>query len=114
MEARMLEEAHAVVVLLTGRYSNRLLVMGLAGGDAEDAVVSPQGAMLVKPGVGVTGLHCIETGEDLKLDEDYAVFHTGNPSDFVERFVPALRTAITELGWPSVRSALTDYLASQE
>jgi len=109
----MLEQAHAVVVLLTARYSNRLLVMGLTGGDSEDAVVSPEGAMVVKPGIHVTGLHCIETGENLSLDRDYAVFHTGKPRDFVAVFVPALRDAIERLGWPSVRTSLTDYLSSQ-
>ena len=73
----MLEQAHSVVVLLTSDYSHHLLVMGLAGGDMDDDVLSAQGATVVRPGVAVTSLHCIETGDDLEVDENYAVFHTG-------------------------------------
>jgi hypothetical protein len=110
----MLEQAHSVIVLLTPRFSNMLLVLGLAGGDIEDAVLSSEGAMVIKPGVAVTKVHCIETGEDLTLDSDYAVFHTGKPATFVAEFVPALRTAIGMLGWPSVREKLEDFLASKD
>ena len=47
----MLEQAHSVVVLLTSDYSHHLLVMGLAGGDMDDDVLSAQGATVVRPGV---------------------------------------------------------------
>ena len=109
----MLEAAHSVVVLLTAKYHNRMLVLGLAGGGSDDVMISTGGAMVVKPGVAVTNVHCIETGDDLKLDEDYAVFHTGEPDGFVERFVPVLRTAVQQLGWPTVRDSLKEYLNSQ-
>jgi hypothetical protein len=108
----MLESAHAVVVLLTPRFHKRLLVLGLEGGDSSDVVVTPDGAMIVDPGVRVTGLHCIESGMDLTLDEDYAVFHTGKPAEFVERFVPVLRAAIEKLGWARVRDSLNEFLKS--
>ena len=108
----MLETAHSVVVLLTPRFHNRLVVVSLVHGDFADVLMTAQGSMVVRPGVGVVGLHCIETGEDLRLDRDYAVFHTGKPQDFVDRFVPALRIAIAEVGWPRVRDSLRDYLAS--
>lgn len=110
----MLEAVPSVVVLLTPRFHNRLLVMGLAGGTASDVVVAEDGAMVVEPGVTVTGLHCIETGTDLELDLDYAVFHTGKPDDFVERFVPALRTAVAKMGWPKVKESLKDYLSGRQ
>lgn len=106
----MLETVHSVVVLLTTRYTHRLLVMSLAGGHADDVVVSPAGSMVVSPGVAVRALHCIETGEDLTLDEDYAVFHTGDPQGFTERFVPALRAAVAQIGWPTVKASLQKYL----
>ena len=109
----MLDKAHSVVVLLTREYSRRLLVMGLAGGDIEDAVLTAEGAMVVRPGVSVTNLHCIETGEDLTLDRDYAVFHTGKPARFVAQFVPALRTAVEMVGWAKVKSSLEEYLAGE-
>ena len=108
----MLETAHSVVVLLTHRYDNRPIVVSLAGGEAEHVLMTAQGAMVVQPGVAVVGLHCIETGSDLVLDRDYALFHTGEPRDFVDRFVPALHAAIAEVGWPRVRDSLRDYLAS--
>lgn len=107
----MLETVPSVVVLLNTRFHSRLLVLGLAGGHSEDAVITDGGAIVVEPGVAVTSLHCIETGEDLELDEDYAVFHTGEPEGFVERFVPVLHVAVAQLGWPHVRAALQDYLA---
>jgi len=110
----MLDAAYSVVVLLTPKYHNMALVVGLAGGDAHDVDVSTGGAILVRPGVSVTDVHCIETGEDLVLDRDYALFHTGEPDDFVVRFVPVLRTAIRELGWPVVRDSLKDHLASRD
>jgi len=109
----MLENVHSVVVLLTDRYSHRLLVLELGGGDASDVLVTQGGAMIVDPGVAVTGLHCIESGEDLTLDEEYAVFHTGKPTEFVETFVPVLRAAIAQLGWPKVRDSLNDFLRSR-
>lgn len=109
----MLNEAASVVVLLTERYHNRLLVVALKGGDSNDVMMTDGGAMVVEPGVAVTGLHCIETGEDLRLDEEYAVFHTGQPQDFVTRFVPVLRTAVAQLGWPQVRTSLRAYLAKR-
>lgn len=108
----MLEAAHTVVVLLTTKYHNRLLVLGLAGGDSEDVLVSSEGTMVVKPGVSVTGIHCIEANQDLALDTDYALFHTGEPDAFVERFVPVLRQAIQQIGWATVRDSLKEYLAS--
>jgi hypothetical protein len=109
----MLETVPSVVVLLTTRFHNRLLAMSLAGGASDDVVVTPDGAMVVEPGVSVLGLHCIETGEDLVLDRDFAVFHTGKPTQFVDEFVPALRTAVAQLGWPRVRDSLKDYLAGR-
>ena len=110
----MLERAHSVVVLLTSKYSYHLLVMGLTGGDMDDVVLSAQGAMVVRPGVAVTSLHCIETGDDLEVDEDYAVFHTGKPATFVAQFVPALRTAVAMVGWPKVKDSLQDYLSAAD
>ncbi len=110
----MLEKAHSVVVLLTSKYSHHLLVMGLAGGDMEDAVLSAQGAIVVRPGVAVTNVHCIETGEDLAIDSDYAVFHTGKPATFVAQFVPALRTAVSMVGWEKVKESLQDYLSTSD
>ncbi len=110
----MLEHAHSIVVLLTARYSNKLLVLGLSGGDVEDAVLSAEGALVVRPGVAVTGAHCIETGEDLVLDEDYVVFHTDRPATFVAEFVPALRTAVEMVGWPKVRATLRQYLEEKD
>lgn len=107
----MLEGAHTVVVLLTTRYHNKLLVLGLAGGTSDDVVVAEGGAMVVRPGVAVTNVHCIESGENLTLDEDYALFHTGDPDAFVARFVPVLRTAIQSVGWPTVRDSLKEHLA---
>ena len=53
----MLEKAHSVVVLLTPRHDNRLIVVSLAGGDAEDVLMTARGALVVQPGVGVVGLH---------------------------------------------------------
>ena len=107
----MLEAAHTVVVLLTRKYDNHLLVLGLGGSDSDDVVRSSNGIMVVKPGANVTGVHCIELGEDLKLDEDYALFHTGDPDAFVARFIPLLRPAIERLGWIQVRDSLKEYLA---
>jgi hypothetical protein len=46
----MLEQAHSIVVLLTSEFSHHLLVMALAGGDVEDAVLSAEGAIVVRPG----------------------------------------------------------------
>lgn len=108
----MLEFSHSVVVLLTRRYSRKLLVIGLAGGDVTEAVLSAEGAMVIRPGVSVTQLHCIETGEDLTLDHDYVVFSTARPANFVAQFVPALRTAVEIVGWHKVKDSLQDYLAS--
>ena len=108
----MLEAAHSVVVLLTSRYSHRLVLMNLVGGDSEDVLMTPEGAMIVQPGVAVAGLHCIETGENLILDRDYALFHTGKPAEFVEQFVPVLRMAIEQVGWIQVRDSLKSYLNS--
>lgn len=107
----MLEAAHTVVVLLKAKYHDRLLVLGLGGGDSEDMVLSSDGVMVVRPGVSVTGVHCIELGDDLKLDEDYALFHTGDPDAFVTRFIPVLRSAVQTLGWIKVRDSLKEYLA---
>ena len=109
----MLDAVPSVVVLLTAGYHNRLLAVGLHGGDSGDVVMSAEGAMVVEPGVTVTGLHCIETGQDLVLDEEYAVFHTGKPDEFVSQFVPALRHAVSQLGWPKVRDSLRDFLAGR-
>ena len=110
----MLEQAHSIVVLLTSDFSHRVLVVALAGGDIEDAVLSAEGAIVVRPGVSATNVHCIETGEDLTLDEDYAVFHTGKPTAFVAQFVPALRTAVQVVGWPKVKESLQDYLSTAD
>lgn len=109
----MLNTVPSVVVLLTPRHHNRLLVVALQGGKASDVMMTDGGALVVDAGVTVTGLHCIETGEDLKLDEDYAVFHTGKAEEFVEQFVPALRQAVSQLGWPRVRESLKAYLAGR-
>lgn len=109
----MLNSVPSVVVLLTTHYHNRLLVVGLKGGHAEDVVMADGGVLIVEAGAAVTGLHCVETGENLTLDEDYAVFHTGKPEDFVQQFVPALRQAVSQLGWPKVRDSLKAYLAGR-
>lgn len=110
----MLEQAHSVGALLTSDYSHHLLVMELAGGDMDDDVLSAQGAIVVRPGVAVTSLRCIETGDDLEVDEDYAVFHTGKPATFVAQFVPALRTAVSMVGWAKVKESLQDYLSTAD
>jgi hypothetical protein len=86
--------------------------VNLAGGDSEDVLMTSEGAMIVQPGVTVIGLQCIETGQDLVLDDDYALFHTGKPGDFVEQFVPVLRMAIEQVGWTRVRDSLKSYLNS--
>lgn len=110
----MPESVQSVVVLLTTEYSNRLILVGFAGGDVVDGAVTDEGAMVVGSGVEVTNVHCIETGDDLVLDEDYALFHTATPTDFVERFVPVLRMAIQRVGWPQVRASLRELPSASE
>lgn len=109
----MLETVHSVVVLLTAEYSNRLLVVAFRGGASDPAVVERGGAIVVPPGAAVTGLHCVETGADLELDSDYAVFHTDKPEEFVDRFVPQLRLALERVGWGPVKRSLERFLAGR-
>jgi len=108
----MINTNPSVVVLLTTKYHNRLLVAGLDGPEPQEVLVTCDGAFVVASCADITRVHCIETNEDLLLDGEYAIFRTAEPDEFVARFVPMLREAVARLGWPHVQESLRDLLGS--